>query len=129
MSAPPQAIAPNLHTNLLNVYIKIANKIGFQQKNFLYASVNFRDVAKFKLLQGYRHFGGILCLHLQCWKSEPANNTLLVARLNGAEVLAVNSSETSGKLPDWIISHLCIQHPSVSIILSLEDFVAKCVRI
>jgi hypothetical protein len=35
MSAPPQAIAPNPHTNLLNVYKQIANKIGFQQKNFL----------------------------------------------------------------------------------------------
>jgi hypothetical protein len=32
MSAPPQAIAPNLHTNLLNVYAQIANKMGFQQK-------------------------------------------------------------------------------------------------
>jgi hypothetical protein len=35
MSVPPQAIAPNPHTNLLNVYIQIANKMGFQQKNFL----------------------------------------------------------------------------------------------
>jgi hypothetical protein len=34
MSAPPQAIAPNPHTNLLNTYIQIANKMGFQQKNF-----------------------------------------------------------------------------------------------
>jgi hypothetical protein len=34
MSAPPQAIAPNLHTILLNVYIQIANKMGFQ-KNLL----------------------------------------------------------------------------------------------
>jgi hypothetical protein len=32
MSAPPQTIAPNPHTNLLNVYTQIANKIGFQQK-------------------------------------------------------------------------------------------------
>jgi hypothetical protein len=38
MSAPPQAIAPNPHTNLLNVYIyiyiyiQIANKMGFKQK-------------------------------------------------------------------------------------------------
>jgi hypothetical protein len=30
MSAPPQAIAPNPHTHLLNVYIQIANKMGFQ---------------------------------------------------------------------------------------------------
>jgi hypothetical protein len=30
MSALPQAIAPNPHTNLLNV--QIANKMGFQQK-------------------------------------------------------------------------------------------------
>jgi hypothetical protein len=26
------AIAPNPHTNLLNVYIQIANKMGFQKK-------------------------------------------------------------------------------------------------
>jgi hypothetical protein len=32
MSAPPQAIAPNPHTNLLNVYIQIANKMGVQPK-------------------------------------------------------------------------------------------------
>jgi hypothetical protein len=34
MSASPQATAPNPHTNLLNVYIQIANKMGFQ-KNIL----------------------------------------------------------------------------------------------
>jgi hypothetical protein len=32
MSAPPKAIAPSPHTNLLNVYIQIAKKMGFQQK-------------------------------------------------------------------------------------------------
>jgi hypothetical protein len=32
MSAPPQAIAPNPHTNLLNVYIQIAKKMKFQPK-------------------------------------------------------------------------------------------------
>jgi hypothetical protein len=32
LSAPPQAIAPNPHTNLLNVYIQLANKMGFQQQ-------------------------------------------------------------------------------------------------
>jgi hypothetical protein len=32
MSAPPKAIAPNPHTNFLNIYIQIANKMGFQQK-------------------------------------------------------------------------------------------------
>jgi hypothetical protein len=31
LSAPPQAIAPNPHTNLLNVYIELANKMGFKQ--------------------------------------------------------------------------------------------------
>jgi hypothetical protein len=31
MSAIPQAIAPNSHTNLLHLYIQIANKMGFQQ--------------------------------------------------------------------------------------------------
>jgi hypothetical protein len=30
MSDPPQAIAPNPHTNLLHVHIQIANKMGFQ---------------------------------------------------------------------------------------------------
>jgi hypothetical protein len=33
MHALPQDIAPNPHTNLLNVYVQIANKIGFQQTN------------------------------------------------------------------------------------------------
>jgi hypothetical protein len=32
MSVPSQAIAPNPHTNLLNVCIQIANKMGFQQQ-------------------------------------------------------------------------------------------------
>jgi hypothetical protein len=32
MSAPPQARAPNPHTNLLNVYIQIGNKMEVQQK-------------------------------------------------------------------------------------------------
>jgi hypothetical protein len=34
ISAIPQAITPNPHTNLLNIYIyiKIANKMGFQPK-------------------------------------------------------------------------------------------------
>jgi hypothetical protein len=31
MSALPQAITPNPHTNLLNVYIQIANKMGFKK--------------------------------------------------------------------------------------------------
>jgi hypothetical protein len=34
MSAIPRASTPNPHTNLLNVYIQIANKMGFK-KNFL----------------------------------------------------------------------------------------------
>jgi hypothetical protein len=33
MSAPPQAIASNPQASLLNVYIQIANKMGFQ-KNY-----------------------------------------------------------------------------------------------
>jgi hypothetical protein len=32
MSAPPQAIAPNPYTNFVNVYVQIANKMGFQQQ-------------------------------------------------------------------------------------------------
>jgi hypothetical protein len=32
MSAPPLATAPNPHTNSLNVYIQLANKMGFQQQ-------------------------------------------------------------------------------------------------
>jgi hypothetical protein len=35
MSALSQAIAPNPHINLLNVYIQIANKMGFQQKKII----------------------------------------------------------------------------------------------
>jgi hypothetical protein len=42
MSAIAQAITPNSHTNLLNVYIQIANRMGFQppkkqkgKKNYL----------------------------------------------------------------------------------------------
>jgi hypothetical protein len=31
MGVHPQAIAPNPHTNLLNVYIQIANKMGFKK--------------------------------------------------------------------------------------------------
>jgi hypothetical protein len=30
LNALPQAIAPNSHTNLLNVYIQLANKMGFR---------------------------------------------------------------------------------------------------
>jgi hypothetical protein len=33
MSAIPQAITLNPHTNLLNVYIQIVNKMGSQKKN------------------------------------------------------------------------------------------------
>jgi hypothetical protein len=36
MSVPSQTIAPNPHTNLLNVYIQIANKMGFQQKKIIH---------------------------------------------------------------------------------------------
>jgi hypothetical protein len=32
MSAPPQTTAPNPYTNFLNVYMQIANKMGFQQQ-------------------------------------------------------------------------------------------------
>jgi hypothetical protein len=32
MSAPPQAKTPNPHTNLLNVYIHVAKKWGFNKK-------------------------------------------------------------------------------------------------
>jgi hypothetical protein len=39
MSAPAQAIAPNSHTNFLNVYIQIANKIGFQQQQKISVTV------------------------------------------------------------------------------------------
>jgi hypothetical protein len=31
MCSIPQAITPNPHTNFVNVYIQIANKVGFQQ--------------------------------------------------------------------------------------------------
>jgi hypothetical protein len=32
MSAIPQTITPNPYTTLFNVYIQIANKMGFQQQ-------------------------------------------------------------------------------------------------
>jgi ribosomal protein L32E len=35
MSAIPQAITPNPHTNLLNVCIQIANKMGFKKKSII----------------------------------------------------------------------------------------------
>jgi hypothetical protein len=35
MSDIPQAFTPNPHMNLLNVYIQIANKMGFQPKKKL----------------------------------------------------------------------------------------------
>jgi hypothetical protein len=35
MSAIPQVITPNPHTNLLNVYIQIANKMGFKKNQQL----------------------------------------------------------------------------------------------
>jgi hypothetical protein len=35
MSAIPQAIIPKPHTNLLNVYIQIANKMWFKKPVFL----------------------------------------------------------------------------------------------
>jgi hypothetical protein len=41
MSAIPQDITPNPHTNLLNVYIQIANKIGFQPKKICVAGCIF----------------------------------------------------------------------------------------
>jgi hypothetical protein len=50
MSAPPQAIVPNPHTNLLNVYILIANKMGFQQKKMCsnrYRTLPFQLVPDF----------------------------------------------------------------------------------
>jgi hypothetical protein len=54
MSALPQAIAPKPHTNLLNAYIQIANKMGFQQqKNFIFLhsvfsiGIRMRNSSKF----------------------------------------------------------------------------------
>jgi hypothetical protein len=40
MSAPPQATAPNPHTNLLNVYIQIANKRGVSKKILMYYTMH-----------------------------------------------------------------------------------------
>jgi hypothetical protein len=47
MSAPPQAMAPNPHTNMVNVYIQIANKIGFQKKIFGTASTHILTTSQF----------------------------------------------------------------------------------
>jgi hypothetical protein len=55
MNALPQAIPPNPYTNLLNVYIQIASKMGFQQQQngghdeysvasfFIEVSINYGD--------------------------------------------------------------------------------------
>jgi hypothetical protein len=39
MSALPQAIAPNPHTNLLNVYVHIANEMGLKKYFFIHQMV------------------------------------------------------------------------------------------
>jgi hypothetical protein len=49
MSAPPQAIAPNPHTNFLNVYTQIANEMGFQKKKKKKAGVS--QVVRAEMLQ------------------------------------------------------------------------------
>jgi hypothetical protein len=41
MSASPQAIASNPYINLLNVYIQIANKMGFKLKKKLQIAYKF----------------------------------------------------------------------------------------
>jgi hypothetical protein len=46
MSAIPKAITPNPHTNLLNLYTQIANKMGFQTKQK--SSVNGAVKVNFK---------------------------------------------------------------------------------
>jgi hypothetical protein len=56
MSALPQAIAPDLHTNLLNVYIQIANEMGVQQK------------------KKKRRFGEKCLFHLYCRRIREARN-------------------------------------------------------
>jgi hypothetical protein len=38
-SAPPQVIAPSPHTNLLNVYMQLANKMVFQQQKKIIISL------------------------------------------------------------------------------------------
>jgi hypothetical protein len=43
MSAIRQAITPNSHTNLLNVYKQIAHKMGFQQKKWIICKNSVRS--------------------------------------------------------------------------------------
>jgi hypothetical protein len=49
MSALPKAIAPNPHTNLLNVYVHIANKMEFQTENLPHGIVIFFVLPRVKL--------------------------------------------------------------------------------
>jgi hypothetical protein len=51
LSAPPQAIAPNPHTNLLNVYIQLANKMGFQPKKNITSVSNKMKVTFYSFLR------------------------------------------------------------------------------
>jgi hypothetical protein len=54
LSAPPQAITPNPHTNLLNVYIRLQIKWGFNQK----------EIWCYNLEYTTQHMG-IICEHNQ----------------------------------------------------------------
>jgi hypothetical protein len=53
MSALLQAIAPNPHTNLLNVYIQIANKMGFQKKNSVELNTEHRLCSQSRTTQHF----------------------------------------------------------------------------
>jgi hypothetical protein len=45
MSALPQATAPNPNTNLLNVYVQIANKMGFKKKSYFVANMTLAAIS------------------------------------------------------------------------------------
>jgi hypothetical protein len=52
MSVLPQAIAPNPDTNLLNVYIQIANKMGVSNKKTDYAHSITERISSSTYLKG-----------------------------------------------------------------------------
>jgi hypothetical protein len=92
MSAPPQAIAPNPHTNLLNVYIQIANKMGFQQ--------NKKRLPSFNALKTNKSNGKFKYWYnnMSCWSrilsTETENNSYKKMPITMAALTVVARSNT-----------------------------------
>jgi hypothetical protein len=78
MSAIPQAITPNPHTSLLNVYIQIANKMGFQQQKKRCTSATVQVFACLQVLAavyavGNKEFSPVI-FRQRPWISEEGAN-------------------------------------------------------